>query len=139
MKIETKKIDIETIIELIIDGKSFRSIADELNVKLSTLHDFASKPEHIARVSLALEISAQTFDEKAESILINAEASAYEMQRARELAQHYRWKASKRSPKKYGEKISQELTGKDGKDLNTSIQIEIINKSDQIENEDSGS
>jgi len=105
------EIDIDKVIELIIDGYTFRQMSDELNVKLSTLHDFTSRPEHSARVSQALEISAQTYEEKAEFILINAEASAYEMQRARELAQHYRWKAAKRSPKKYGDRISQEITG----------------------------
>ncbi|MGE5052032.1 MAG: hypothetical protein ACM3KI_11060 [Bacillota bacterium] len=105
------KLNIDIIIELIIEGSTFRQIAEQLNVKLSTLHDFTSKPEHSARVSQALEISAQTYEEKAEQILINAEASAYEMQRARELAQHYRWKAAKRSPKKYGERISTEHSG----------------------------
>ena len=105
-------IDINTVIELIIEGSTFRQIAERLNVKLSTLHDFTSKPEHSTRVSQALEISAQTYEEKAEYILINAEASAYEMQRARELAQHYRWKASKRSPKKYGDKMEVEQNQK---------------------------
>lgn len=103
--------DIEIVIELIIDGYTFRQIAEQLNIKLSTLHYHTSTPEHSARVSQALEISAQTYEEKAELILITAEASAYEMQRARELAQHYRWKAAKRSPKKYGDKIATEHSG----------------------------
>lgn len=105
------KLNIDTIIELIIEGYTFRQIAEKLNVKLTTLHDFTSKPEHSARVSQALEISAQTYEEKAEQILINAEASPYEMQRARELAQHYRWKAAKRSPKRYGDRINTEHSG----------------------------
>ena len=104
-------IDIDQVIELIIDGYTFRQIASELCVKLTTLHDFTSKSEHSARVSQALEISAQTYEEKAEQILLTAEASAYEMQRARELAQHYRWKAAKRSPKKYGDRINTEISG----------------------------
>ena len=97
--------DIDKIIEMIIDGYTFRAISKKLDVPLSTLYDFTKRSEHSARTRDALEISAQTYEEKAEEILIGADASAYEMQRARELAQHYRWKASKRSPRRYGDKI----------------------------------
>jgi hypothetical protein len=97
--------NIDKIIEMIIAGDSFRVMARKLKVPLSTLHDFTRNDEHSARVRNALEISAQTYEEIAEETLLNADASPYEMQRARELAQHYRWKASKRSPKKYGDKI----------------------------------
>ena len=97
--------DIDKIIEMIIAGDSFRVMAKKLKIPLSTLHDFTKKDEHSARVRDALEISAQTYEEKAEEILKDAEASQYEMQRARELAQHYRWKASKRSPRRYGDKL----------------------------------
>lgn len=102
-------LDINVICELIIDGLSFRKMAEHLNVPLSTLHDFTALSEHYARVRLALETSAQTYDEKAEEALLNAKSSMTEIQRARELAQHYRWKAAKRNPIKYSEKIQQEI------------------------------
>ena len=72
---------------------------------LSTFHNYSIRNEHRARVRDALEISAQTYEEKAEIVLLDAEASTYEIQRARELAHHYRWKASKRNPRKYGDKL----------------------------------
>lgn len=39
-----------------------------------------------------------------------------------------KWLASKLAPKIYGEKITAEHTGKDGKDLPTSIKVEFIKK-----------
>lgn len=100
----------EEIVELIIDGKTFRQIAQNYGVALSTLHDFISKDEHSARARMALDFSSNEYAEKAEQVLLQAKGgSMAEMQRARELAQHYRWLASKRSPKRYGDKI--ELSG----------------------------
>lgn len=96
---------IDTIIEMIIQGDSYRIVANYLEVPLSTLHDYTSKSEHSARVREALLYSASTFDDKAEQVLKDAASNSVEVQRARELAQHYRWKASKRAPKQYGDKL----------------------------------
>jgi len=120
--------DIDVIIDLIIEGFSYRKIAEKMQVPLSTLHAFVSLPEHSARANNALQISAQTFDDKAEQVLIEAPADKNELQRARELAQHYRWKAAKRNPKKYGDKVDVTTDGQpineprmniviDGKDI----------------------
>ena len=118
MKKSNEEISIDEVVEMIIDGFTYRKIAEELNISLRKLTDFIALPEQYARARLALETSAQTFAGKAEEILINAEASSIEIQRARELAQHYRWMASKRNPKTYGEKIIQDITlTKVGKDL----------------------
>lgn len=108
MALENK---IDEIIELLISGKSYRDIAEIMDVPLTTLHDFTSKSEHSARVREALEYSASSFDDKAEKVLIDAKGTIPEIQRAKELAQHYRWKASKRSPKKYGDKLDVEHSG----------------------------
>ncbi len=101
---------IDTIIEMLIEGDSYRVIANYLEVPLSTLHDYTSKSEHSARVREALLYSASTFDDKAEQVLKDAESNSVEVQRARELAQHYRWKASKRAPKQYGDRLETETT-----------------------------
>lgn len=112
--------DIDIIIDMIIDGDSFRTMASKLNVKLSTLHAFTSLPEHSARIRNALEISAQSYEEMAEQVLISAESDKNEIARARELAQHYRWKASKRNPRRYGDKI--DVTS-DGKELKNAVNV----------------
>ena len=102
---KAKKIvlNIEQILDLLIDGKTYREIAKKFGVGLSVLHRFTSKEEHSARVRDALNYSASTYADKAEQILLEAPADKIEIQRARELAQHYRWKAGKRDPKKYGD------------------------------------
>ena len=100
-----EKLNIEDVVEMIIDGKTYRQMAKMYNIPLTTLHDFTSKSEHSARVREALEYSASSYADKAEQVLLDAEGTLTEIQRARELAQHYRWKASKRSPKKYGDKV----------------------------------
>ena len=96
---------IDEIVEYLLEGYSFRQIAEILKVKLTTLHDFTHRSEHSARVREALEYSAQTFDDKAEEVLISAEGTKEELMRARELAQHYRWKAAKRNPRRFGDKV----------------------------------
>jgi len=112
---------LDEVIEMIIAGKSFRQMADILQVPLSTLHDFTSKSEHSARVREALDYSADSFSDKAEAVLIEAESLPTEIQRARELAQHYRWKASKRSPKRFGDKVDITSAGKEIKTVTTVI------------------
>lgn len=99
------ELDLETIVEMILQGDSYKTIAQRLNIGLTKLHEFTSNTNHSARVREALIISASTFDDKAEQVLIDAKRDMVEIQRARELAQHYRWKASKRAPRVYGDKL----------------------------------
>lgn len=99
------ELDLETIVEMILQGDSYKTIAQKLNIGLTKLHEFTSNTNHSARVREALIISASTFDDKAEQVLLDAKRDMVEIQRARELAQHYRWKASKRAPRVYGDKL----------------------------------
>lgn len=98
-------LDIDQVCEMIIEGATYRELAHKLNVKLSTLHDYLSKDEHSARVREALRISADSYADKGERVLIEAKSTMVEVQRAKELAQYYKWKASKRAPKTYADKI----------------------------------
>lgn len=102
---EPIKFNIDHVCEEIIDGKTFREIAKKYDCSISTLHNFLIKPEHVARTSEALKLSAATYANKGEQVLLDADPVGVEIQRARELAQHYRWMAGKRSPKEYGEKV----------------------------------
>lgn len=99
---------LDRIVELITEGKTYEQIAKELKVPKTTLMDFTAKPDHSARVREALEYSADSYADKAEQVLIDAKGTLVEIQRAKELAQHYRWKSSKRSPKRYGDRIEVE-------------------------------
>lgn len=97
--------NIDKVIEMIIDGKTFREIAEEFKVSLGKVHSFISKDEHSAPVRNALTISADSYSDMAEKVLKEAASNSSEMTRARELAQHYRWKAAKRNPRRYSEKL----------------------------------
>ena len=102
-KSDTFKID--DIIDDIIEGKTFRKMADKYECSISLLHKFLCRDEYTARVREAMELSAGTYANKGEQVLLDAPAVSVEIQRARELAQHYRWMAAKRAPNKYGEKV----------------------------------
>mgnify|MGYP006217686967 CR=1 FL=1 len=60
---------IDEIIEMIIDGKTYRQMAEKFNVSLGCLHAYTSLDEHSARVKQALDYSASTYDDQAEEIL----------------------------------------------------------------------
>lgn len=96
---------IEDIINLLVEGKTYREIANKFDCALSTLHQFLTSDEHSARANQALSISASQYANQAEQVLKDAEKDKIEMQRARELAQHYRWMAGKRNPGKYGDRL----------------------------------
>lgn len=96
---------VTNICNALINGSTYREIAEGLGCPLSTLHDFTSKPEHSARVRAALDYSADSYNDMAIQVIKDAKANLIEMTRARELAQHYRWLAGKRSPKRYGDKM----------------------------------
>lgn len=115
-------IDIENVCDLILEGKSYVDIAKGLNIGLSKLKHYCINPNHSARVREALKESADSFEEKAEQILLELPSKATQGQivRARELAQHYRWKASKRDPRRFGDKL--DVTS-DNKALNNGISI----------------
>lgn len=100
-----KNIDINEVCQLLIDGATYRTIAQHYKIHLSELHTFLSKPEHSARAHESLIISAETYSDKAEQVLLDAVRDGIEMQRARELSQYYKWKASKRNPRRYSDKI----------------------------------
>jgi hypothetical protein len=89
-------------------GESVNQVAVSIGVTRRSLWDWIdAEPTRSARVREALKNSAAEYDDKAEKVLLDLprDATPAEVARARELAQHYRWRASKRNPKKYGDKL----------------------------------
>lgn len=101
----TAKFDIDEICDMISEGEMFTTIAKKYGCAVSLLYKYLCRDEHSARFRNALDSSASAYANKGEKVLIEAPADKIEIMRARELAQHYRWMAGKRSPGKYGDKV----------------------------------
>lgn len=127
----SKDLNIETVLDMIIDGRSYDDMAANFSISLRKLHYFMAesdakdekgelKPpdmQNSARVREALITSAHKFEQMAEDVLKDAEKGKrgwrgfIKLEQAKQLAQHYRWRASKRYPKGYGDKVQQEHSG----------------------------
>lgn len=105
----------EQAITWLLEGRTYKSISEELNVPMASLHAKLSSPEYSARAREALIISADVFADKAEQVLIESNwdpnMGDFSLKKARELSQYYKWKASKRNPKNFGDKIDVHQTG----------------------------
>jgi DNA-binding transcriptional regulator YdaS (Cro superfamily) len=96
---------VDALCDRLCAGESQTAIAESLGVGVATLSRWiAADPERSARVREARIAAARTFDEMAEAELRKA-TDPFGLAKARELASHYRWKASKSNPREYGEKI----------------------------------
>ena len=89
-------------------------ISEEIGVSIGTLISWLDDDvERSARVKEARARSAKFWDEKAEAVIAEAPCK-FELERARELAHHYRWRAKAIAPREYGDKVTQEHTGAGG-------------------------
>ena len=114
-------IGIDVICDRITEGESQAKIARDIGINPSHLSRWLG--QHSARAHEARHQSADASADRAESVLIDAEQNSIEITRARELASHYRWMASKRRPAEYGDRIQQ--------DINATVALSI----DQVEAE----
>ena len=98
---------IEAICGRLAAGESQRSIAESVGVQTSGLCEWlAADAERSARAREARSASARHWDDQAEAAIIAAdETLPGSIAKARELASHYRWRASKYAPKDYGDKL----------------------------------
>ena len=87
-----------------------------------------------ARAREARIHAARIWDEKALSVVEQA-LDLFELQRAKELAHHYRWRASKTAPKDYGDKVTQEHTGADGGPIQARIAVEFVKPAPRAEDD----
>lgn len=96
---------IDKLCDRLASGESQRVICQELDVGVARLSAWiAADPDRSARVREARIAAARSFDEMAEAEL-RAAADPFGLAKARELASHYRWKASKSNPREYGDKL----------------------------------
>lgn len=102
---------IDTVCEKIAEGLSLLDIAREIGVSQASLIAWIyANPERSARARVIRSLMAQHWDEKAERVIVDA-CDPVEVSKARELAHHYRWRASKVDPKGYGDQMKVEHSG----------------------------
>lgn len=96
---------IDAVCERIGDGSSLTDIAEEVTVSIGSLLTWLkADAERSARAREARRATAQSWDEQAEAEL-RAASDVFELAKARELASHFRWRASKIAPADYGDKV----------------------------------
>ena len=108
---------LDSLCEAVANGLTMRAIASGIGVSFGTLSLWiGAQPDRSARVRDARQHAAWLWDEKAEQAIIEV-TDALGISKARELAQHYRWRASKIAPREYGDKMglnhSSEMSIKD--------------------------
>lgn len=104
--------NVEDIVEMIIGGASFRKICATYNVPMQTYFTWRLTSQYSSLIEAAMIYSSECDVEKAEEILLEeaGEKDIANVQRRRELSQFYRWRASKRNPKVFGNKTEIEQT-----------------------------
>lgn len=109
----------DSVIDMIADGQSLAQIARRIGIdRASIVRWVDADSQRSARVNIARRNAAEAYAEKAEDALIGAEDTPLGLQRARELAHHYRWAASKRNPAAFGDRIKAEVAHSGKVDVN---------------------
>jgi transposase-like protein len=95
---------LDAVCDALAAGTTLTGLAGELGVGKATLLRWVDHPDRFARVREARRAAAKMWDEKAEQVLQDA-ADPFQLAKARELAQHYRWRATKIAPAEYGDRL----------------------------------
>ena len=128
-----ESIGIDRIAEMLANGVTLTAIAKDAGVSIGFfLQWIAADDDRSARAREARTHAAKLWDERALDVIEQA-SDPFELQRARELAQHYRWRASKTAPRDYGEKMTQEVTGANGGALQIASTVTFIRPPDRNE------
>jgi hypothetical protein len=91
-------IGIDDYCERIVAGKTITAVAEEIGVsRRALLNWLCADPARSLKAREARILSAAAFDDMAEKVVQDA-ADAFGLAKARELAQHYRWRSAKIDP-----------------------------------------
>lgn len=97
------------ICERVANGETLQVIADFYDVSIGTILNWVTKKDNADNYARAREAASDLFESK---ILSRVELITPESAAADRVAiDTLKWIAARRSPKKYGDKITQELTG----------------------------
>lgn len=98
-------IDIDALCAMIEDGEPLAACAEKLGRSRQSLYEWINyDPLRSARVNESRKRSAAAIIERTRAN-IEAATNPFSLAKAKELAHHDRWHASKIAPKEYGDKI----------------------------------
>jgi hypothetical protein len=101
---------VEALCDRLVAGETQTKICKELKVTKGSLGRWISlDAERQARVREARIEAAEAYEEMADEGLRMAK-NTFQLAKARERAQHLRWKASKADPRRYGDKLQVDQT-----------------------------
>jgi len=111
------------ICERVANGETLQVIADFYGVSIGTILNWVTKKETVDNYARAREAAADLFESK---ILTRVELITPESAAADRVAiDTLKWIAARRSSKKYGDKVTQEVTGADGKPIAHAVEIKV--------------
>ena len=101
----------DEVARLIADGVPLTEIAKRAGVTDGGLLTWLeADAERSARARAVRQATARMWDERAGDVIQQA-ADPFELSKAKELAHHYRWRASKIAPRDYGDRIQADVGG----------------------------
>lgn len=102
---------VDALCDAIRNGETLTGISRALGVARSSLLVWISAdPDRSARVREARQDAASFYEERALEELAQSE-TPFELARAKEIAHHLRWRASKVNSKEYGDKVQADING----------------------------
>lgn len=97
---------LDAVCEAIVSGGTLTFVAADAGVSLTRLLAWIEvTPERSARVREARATTGRLWDEKAETEIRDA-PDEFGLKKAKELAHHYRWRASKIAAREYGDAVT---------------------------------
>ena len=111
------------ICERVANGETLQVIADFYDVSIGTILNWVTKKDNADNYARAREAASDLFESKIiERIqLVTSESAAAD----RVAIDALKWIAARRSPKKYGDKVTQEVTGIDGQPIQHAVEIKV--------------
>lgn len=111
------------ICERVANGETLQVIADFYDVSIGTILNWVTKKDNADNYARAREAASDLFESK---IIERIQTVTSESAAADRVAiDALKWIAARRSPKKYGDKVTQEVTGADGKPIAHSVEIKV--------------
>lgn len=112
---------VEAVCDDIGNRKTLTAIAKEQGVSIGSLIGWIeADTERSARVREARQAMARAWDEQAEEEIRSA-GDEFELKKAKELAHHLRWRASKIAAREYGDRLAHEHSGPDGEPVKITV------------------